>query len=55
MATIAIDLKTRTSTIYVQYVDRHEEKDGWLILYSGDKEMGRYNLEDVSGHHEYKR
>ncbi len=51
MPTLQLDLKGRKDSVYVHDVDKHEEKDDWLVIYSGDKEVGRYRMTDLAGYH----
>lgn len=51
MPTLQLDLKNRKDPVYVHEVDKHEEKDDWLVIYSDDKEVGRYRMGELAGYH----
>ncbi len=59
---LEVNLKGRDKPIHVHDYERVEvEQDPtttrterWLVIYgSGDKKLGRYNIDEVQGYHEY--
>lgn len=62
MINLQVNLKGRNEPIYAK-CDRYEIKDEqvgstverWLVVYRGDKESGRYRLDDVLGYHEFQQ
>lgn len=53
MGTLAINVKGKDSTVYVQDYEKYEVVDGWLVIYGANgKEIGRYNMAEVSGYHD---